>query len=352
MSVIGKETVLAPLLGDIAEQLGKLSHAPERQMAIVVQHLAETLSDVMEPCSDFPSLVRVIRGEERKMIAALDIARGSVASRIRREMRQLPEIASDSKKAHQHDLTVDLKGEPMLPSRARLVDVSHRPLFPDRPITADTIRQGENGDCGLVGPLCALAHAEPETLLALVRFEGGSAVVQRPGSPPIIMRPTLPVDVNGREIFAHCADSEATFVGFIEKAFALTYGGHYPGVLTQVTTLDAFRWLTGTVSDAPLWNVKDDWLTSRLEDAFDQPTTAWVPFITRYHPARGVAERYGVILDQAHIYTVLGYVDDAVLLHDPFGRRHPDPMPLDAFRRIFDLLHWVDRRMPSSRRPP
>jgi hypothetical protein len=55
-----------------------------------------------------------------------------------------------------------------------------------------------------------------------------------------------------------------------------------------------------------------------------------------------VAVRYG-LAPVGHAYTVCGLDPERrVLLHNPWGLRHPEPLPLDLFRRLFTRIDWCE----------
>jgi hypothetical protein len=238
---------------------------------------------------------------------------------------------------------------------------------------ADTVRQGEISDCYLIAAANSIADRSPELLESAVRDEGDHATVRLydDGVPTdITVDKQLPTNGDHEPSFATPGgDSESIGPGLLEKAFAanrgngeyfndpddgrsaLTGGNHgieggYPA--------DALEILSGVPAERG-W--PEDMTPQEITDVCggDSPAVASsYPVLGPNHPAFDAAteaerqdlrDQYGVV--DEHAYSVVGVSDDGVVLSNPWGLDHPDPVPVGDFQKLFVGLTWL--REDSSR---
>lgn len=224
------------------------------------------------------------------------------------------------------------------PSLTAGVEWAARPLVQPAVVGVGFARQGAISDCHLVAALGAVAARAPSFLPA-ASASGETVVVDVPGR-RYALRATLPVDGgSGRLAYAHSGD-DSTLVPYVEKAFAVYAGGY--GVLAQGgLPVEALHWITGR----PCWLLRlrrapDEAVVGLVSSA--QPAVACSrPFDVDRSEAE-LALRHGLV-PVGHAYAVVGLDDEGrVLLHNPWGLRHPSPLPLDLFRRLFTRIDWAE----------
>ncbi|MBB5788672.1 C2 family cysteine protease [Jiangella mangrovi] len=283
------------------------------------------------------------------VVAAVDDAAGRTLHAVDAEVRRLRELVRDSPLAGRRPPLLAPSGPvaggsssvPGLTAEPPLtagVEYAARPLTLPADVDVGFARQGGISDCHLVAALGAVAGRAPG-LLPVATAGDGAVLVDVPGR-RYRLRATLPVDGgSGRLAYAHGPD-DATLVPYVEKAFAV-YAGGYPVLGEGGLPVEALYWLTGR----PCWLL-------RLPRAPDEAVLALVaspqPAVACSRPFdddpadAALAVRYG-LAPVGHAYTVCGSDDDGrVLLHNPWGLRHPDPLPLDLFRRLFTRIDWCE----------
>ncbi|TDE11804.1 C2 family cysteine protease [Jiangella asiatica] len=212
------------------------------------------------------------------------------------------------------------------------------PLTPPAVVAIDTPRQGRISDCHVIAAMCTLADRAPGLLTRLARAEGDLVVVDVPGR-GYRLRSTLPVDGDGGGLAYARSPDGSTLVSYVEKAYAV-YGGGYPKLGEGGYPAEALQWLTGQPSYMlAIARADDDLLTGLLGSGAPAVACSW-RLDGRASAAR-VALRYGLAQD-GHAYAVTGVVDGLVILHNPWGLRHPRPLPLDVFRTLFCRIDWCE----------
>ncbi|TDD73160.1 hypothetical protein E1262_01405 [Jiangella aurantiaca] len=228
-----------------------------------------------------------------------------------------------------------LAPEPELTDGVRYAE---HPLTPPAAVGAGFARQGSISDCHLVAALCAVADRAP-WLLPAVSAGDDAVLVDVPGR-RYRLRPTLPVDAGGgRLAYAHSPDG-STLVPYVEKAFAV-YGGGYTALGRGGLPVEALYWLTGRPSYLlRVPKAGDDIVAALVESG--QPAVACSRPFDDDRSGAAAALRYR-LAPVAHAYAVHGLdAERRVLLHNPWGRRHPRPVPLDVFRDLFTRIDWCE----------
>ncbi|TDC50817.1 hypothetical protein E1212_13785 [Jiangella ureilytica] len=283
------------------------------------------------------------------VVAAVDDAADRTLHAVDAEARRLRGLLRDSPPAGRRPPFLAPSGTPaggpspvpgltVEPEVTAGVEYAGRPLT--HPVAVDVrfARQGGISDCHLVAALGAVADRAPE-LLPRATAGDDVVLVDVPGR-RYRLRATLPVDGgSGRLAYAHSPD-HSTLVPYVEKAFAV-YAGGYPVLGEGGLPVEALHWITGR----PCWLL-------RLPRAPDEALTA---LITSRRPAvacsrpfdddpadAALAVRYG-LSPVGHAYAVCGLDPEGrVLLHNPWGLRHPEPLPLGLFRRLFTRIDWCE----------
>ncbi|SDU83952.1 calpain family cysteine peptidase [Jiangella alkaliphila] len=233
---------------------------------------------------------------------------------------------------------------PLLPAPAPEPELTHGVHYAEHPLTLpasvgpEFVRQGGISDCHLVAALATVADRAP-WLLPAVSAGDGTVMVDVPGR-RYRLRPTLPVDDGSGELaYAHSPDG-STLAPYVEKAFAV-YGGGYAQLGRGGLPVEALYWLTGRPSYLlRVANAGDDIVAGLVESG--QPAVACSRPLDDDRFGVAAALRYQ-LAPVAHAYAVRGLdPDDQVLLHNPWGRRHPRPVPLDVFCQLFTRIDWCE----------
>lgn len=287
----------------------------------------------------------------RSLVAAIDDAAGRTLHAVDTEVARLRGLLADSPPAGRRSplrapsprvaggpTPAPVPGLAAEPELTGGVEYAAHPLTLPAAVGVGFARQGSISDCHLVAALGAVADRAPWLLPGV---DGGdtAVLVDVPGR-RYRLRATLPVDGgSGRLAYAHSPDS-STLVPYIEKAFAV-YAGGYPVLGEGGLPVEALYWITGRPSYLlRLHRAGDDAVTALITSR--QPAVACSrPFDDDPSDA-ALAVRYG-LAPVGHAYAVCGLDDDQrVLLHNPWGLRHPDPVPLDLFRRLFTRIDWCE----------
>ena len=199
-------------------------------------------------------------------------------------------------------------------------------------IDFDTPEQGPLRNCHFIGPLCLATGKRARRVASFVQEDGPDLVVRTPFDEQRITR-ALPVMPDGRPRHASTNDGSG-LVPYLEKAFAQYVNG-YPELDQPRSPEVAMTWLTGSTPTSVRPQSLTDTKIRRLCRS-DRLTVA-VTYREFDAYTQAVALEYGIVAD--HAYAVRG-VDRAgnLVLHNPWGRRHPKPVPVAALRRIFGRL--------------
>lgn len=218
-------------------------------------------------------------------------------------------------------------GEPEPPAGAVYASTAGRPLFGPSGIDIDKPEQGQLGDCFLIASVCAIANAEPDTIRDAFKRSGDGYEICS-----TYVSSALPL--HDDKSFGASADG-STWVGLLEKAYASTHGG-YPGISDGGWPAEALEWLTGRSSSTIYTaSASEDRLQGVLAAGRSAVAASWP--IGDEGPLADLADAYDVV--GGHAYAVRGLDGDGrVLLHNPWGKRHPSPVPLPDFRRIFSRV--------------
>lgn len=233
--------------------------------------------------------------------------------------------------------------EPSLPEGAcPYRDASDRPLMPEK-LDIGTVRQGQLGDCSLIASIDAVAHRDPDRVAGLVKVgEGGEVVVSAGSGEP--MSGALPHQEDpakrwaneAGDVYANSADG-STLGPFIEKAYARDIGG-YDRLDQGVWPRDALRYVSGRPA---VQEATADMSDARLEHVLgpECAAVAHAPERGDDDPLAPLADDYEVVTEGHHAYAVRGTDDTGrVMLHNPWGIRHPRPMPSQVFRQLFPVV--------------
>ncbi|SDS23921.1 C2 family cysteine protease [Jiangella sp. DSM 45060] len=275
----------------------------------------------------------------RPLAAVVDDAAGAVRHTLDAEVAALLALlhhAPSAAAAGEPSATPGRSPEPPLTGGVRY---AAHPLTLPAAVGAGFARQGAISDCHLVAALCTVAGRAP-WLLPAVTAAGDAVLVDVPGR-RYRLRPTLPVDDTGGGLAYARSPDGSTLVPYVEKAFAV-YGGGYPALARGGLPAEALHWLTGRPSYLlRVPKAGDDIVAALVESA--QPAVACSrPFGHGDDAGAAAALRYR-LAPVAHAYAVLGLdADRRVLLHNPWGLRHPRPVPLDVFCRLFTRIDWCE----------
>lgn len=230
---------------------------------------------------------------------------------------------------------------PGVPAEPELPDgVEYAPVAFVAPtvVDIDLPRQGEINDCHVVASLCAVAHHAPGLLLASVRAHGDGVMVHAAGHDHRLAA-TLPVDGSGRLLFARSPD-QSTLVPYLEKAYAAHLGG-YPVIGRGGYPYQVLAWLGSRMSRLLLvGDASTAELTAVLSSGHPAVACSWP--LGPGDPEIATSRLYG-LAQGGHAYAVRGLdTEGRVLLHNPWGIRHPEPLPLDVFGRLFTRVDWCE----------
>lgn len=288
--------------------------------------------------ADAAGLAAAVDGAAERTVHAVDaevrLLRGLLAPSPPTDRRPLPLAPSTAVAGGPARAVPGLAPEPELTSG---VLYAAHPLTQPAAVGAGFARQGGISDCHLVAALATVADRSPR-LLPVATPGDGVVLVDVPGR-RYRLRATLPVDGgSGRLAYAHSPD-QSTLVPYVEKAFAV-YAGGYPVLGQGGLPVEALYWITGRPSFLLRLGRADDSIVAALISSGQPAVACSHPFDD---PAEaGVALRYGLV-PVGHAYAVLGLdEDERVLLHNPWGLRHPRPLPLDVFRRLFSRIDWCE----------
>ena len=196
-------------------------------------------------------------------------------------------------------------------------------------IDINTPLQGPLTNCHFIGPLCLATGRRPRRVASFVQEDGPDIVVRTPYDEQRITR-ALPFTPEGRRRHASTND-DSGLVPYLEKAFAQFLNG-YPEIDQPRQPEVALTWLTGSTPTS----VRPQSLTDRKIRRLCRSSRLTVATTYAAFDAYtlGIAVEYGIVAE--HAYAVRG-VDHRgnVLLHNPWGRRHPKPIPLKVLRRTF-----------------
>ena len=283
------------------------------------------------------------------VVAAIDDAADHTLLAVDAEVRRLRGLLRDSPPAGRRPPFLAPSGTPaggpsVVPGLSAEPEVTPGVEYAPRPLTLPATvgvgfaRQGGISDCHLVAALGAVADRAPG-LLPVATAADGAVLVDVPGR-RYRLRDTLPVDAgSGRLAYAHSPD-HSTLAPYVEKAFAV-YAGGYPVLGEGGLPVEALYWITGR----PCWLLR---LPRAPDEALTGLITSRQPAVACSRPFdddpadAALAVRYG-LAPVGHAYAVCGLDGDGrVLLHNPWGLRHPDPLPLDLFRRLFTRIDWCE----------
>ena len=246
-----------------------------------------------------------------------------------------------------------LDREPRLPEGAPPYrDASDRPVFPDH-LDIETVRQGRLGDCSLIASIDAVAHRDPERIAGLVQLqENGDVLVTAGRAEPIAQTlphlgdPAEPRLNEAGDVYANSADG-STLGPYLEKAYARDLGG-YDELDRGVWPKDALQYLSGRPavqeSTAMMSEARLAWVLGP-----ECATVAHAPERGDEDPLAPLADDYDVVTEGSHAYAVRGTDENGeVLLHNPWGFRHPKPMPSAVFRRLFPVVSSCEMEKGGS----
>ncbi|WP_053205234.1 C2 family cysteine protease [Jiangella muralis] len=281
----------------------------------------------------------------RSITAAVDDAAGAVRHRLDAEVAGLLALLHPAPRPGPPPglpapvppfPTPGLATEPALTDGVRY---AAHPLTLPAAVGTEFAGQGAISDCHLVAALCTVAERAP-WLLPAVTAAGDAVLVDVPGR-RYRLHPTLPVDdADGGFAYARSPDG-STLVPYVEKAFAV-YGGGYPALAGGGLPAEALYWLTGRPSYLLRVPKADDDIVAALAESGQPAVACSRPFDDGDDAGAAAALRYH-LAPVAHAYAVRGLdTERRVLLHNPWGRRHPRPVPLDVFRRLFTRIDWCE----------
>ncbi|WP_329085935.1 hypothetical protein OG979_24595 [Actinomadura citrea] len=249
------------------------------------------------------------------------------------------------------------------------------PLFDGIPKREDA-RQGALGDCGVIAAMGAVAGTVPDKIQSSVRdnedgtvtvslheteFKDGDVVTPTGRILDITVTKDVPVlaEKPGEAAFARCTNAGVTWPGYIEKALGAVdetwppERGQNPllgnpaergyarldkgtGAWTQAEILAQ---LTGRPACVDRLNTdpgaaadNEAVLTSLVESGRPTVVSTVPDFMQRADP-----KVYK--LRCQHAYELIGVEDGKALLRNPYGHKHPDPVPVAEFTKHFNSYY-------------
>lgn len=246
-----------------------------------------------------------------------------------------------------------LEQEPPLPEGTPPYrDASDRPVHPEH-LDISTVRQGQLGDCSLIASIDAVAHRDPARIADLVKVQKNGDVVVSAGSGeamsarlPHVENPAERWQNEAGDHFAHSKDG-STLGPFLEKAYARDIGG-YDKLGEGIWPKDALRYLSGNPAvQESTATMSEDRLRRVLGP--ECATVAHAPERGDDDALAPLADDYEVVTEGHHAYAVRGTdADGGVLLHNPWGTRHPRPMPPGVFRQLFPVVSSCEMKKGGS----
>lgn len=218
-------------------------------------------------------------------------------------------------------------------------DSSARNIAPSS-IVLGTAKQGNLGDCFLIASICAVSRDSPSRLRGMVELtESGQVTVHARDN--VGLENSIPSGGGGGnntagDIYGY-SDDGSTLVPLIEKAYAKQIGG-YQALANGGDPADALRWLTGqSARTRPISELADVEITRLAKGG--SYAVASTRIVGPTDPRKAIESLYRV--HGGHAYTVAG-IDSTgrILLHNPWGFDHPEPMPLPEFRVLFPWLSF------------
>jgi hypothetical protein len=249
------------------------------------------------------------------------------------------------------------------------INCASRQLFADdidplSSITPEAVRQGEIGDCYLLGALAALAStsAGKEAIRAMIKDNGnGTYTVTFPGAPDKPVTVTAPTDA---ELSRYAQGSRhGTWPAVLEKAYGKLLNENnidpHEGIEEGGDEKTGLEILTGQEVDRDILFFTSEETTHRklMEAMKDgRPVTAGIysevgePFGL----ADGKTDEAG--LPTAHLYTIQAYdpATRTLTLRNPWGKGEPNcgdadndgvfTMTLDEFYKNFGTIAYVEKK--------
>ncbi|MEV0661323.1 hypothetical protein ACIBI3_08805 [Actinomadura luteofluorescens] len=249
------------------------------------------------------------------------------------------------------------------------------PLFDGMPKREDAL-QGVLGDCGVIATIGAVAGTAPDKIQSSVRDNGDGTVTvalheaefkDREIASPTgrIIDVTITKDVPvftenpDQAAFARCTDAGVTWPGYVEKALGAvdetwpSDRGQNPllgnpvergyarldkgsrawmqaEILTQLTGRSA---RVSRLDTDPGAAADNEAVLSGLVESGRPVVVATVPEFMQ----RGDFRKYH--LRCQHAYELIGVEDGKALLRNPYGRKHPDPVPVAEFTNHFNSYY-------------
>ncbi|MCL2455814.1 MAG: C2 family cysteine protease [Micrococcales bacterium] len=196
----------------------------------------------------------------------------------------------------------------------------------------DIARQGALGDCSVIATLNSLGHRAPHVLESRIVSDGSTARVG-----DLTVTRELPTGRDGSTAPIATSSDGSTWVSLTERAISERRGGYDSWEQGGMYPRDAFATLTGTPSRTLYPSTMDDATIARHLAEPNKAMVASVREIIPNTPAYSLMNAYGLFGN--HAYSIRG-VDARgnVLLHNPWGHKHPRPVPIDTFKELFSML--------------
>ena len=242
-------------------------------------------------------------------------------------------------------------------------------VFKGDPKLAD-VQQGYLADCYLVAGMASIAHARPDIIRQMVRDNGdGTATVTLHTLPSGYLVPSgtkgakahqirvkkeLPVASGSRPTYAKGKDGQL-WPGLIEKAYAVhVKGNKYQGLNTGGNAAAAMEHMLGRRSKTKSTSsMKNDALLTEVESLASQKKPIAAGSLgkdaLKNAEIKKLADEYQVFA--WHAYTILGTKDGKILAHNPWGHKHPKPMPPEVFKKLYKNLYIGDPEAPKLKQP-
>lgn len=292
------------------------------QRGLADQGWQGTSSDVLNACAE-PFL---------QIVGVIAEASGAIESAITTEIDAL--------------VRVTMRPDPPVPPHIRYT----RP-----PMSHDEIKPGATvqsvlPDCSWHAAIAALQLTNPRQVATSVRRDHAAGTVTvTVGYDSYVLEDSLPASPLTKAPRLWLAEQESMTTRYLRKAWAVEVGDVHSSTHPNLV----LTWFTGEAADwKEIAELSDDELRQLASDAT-------IPLVvgSRSKPttlaelARWSMKAYLYNVVPGHAYTVTAHNRAGFHLRNPWGRKHPQPLPIAALRELFEHAFWIDSpRLKSARR--
>ena len=211
----------------------------------------------------------------------------------------------------------------------------------DSKIDPNDVKQGSIGDCWLMAAMAAIARVKPQAIERLIKTRDKKRGLydvtiyirkEKRNIPQVItVNDRFPIKTNGQKPpRAKQGDKNELWVMLIEKAYAVHLGSYQ--ALKGGHSYKAMEALTGKKSriyKINKINNINNFIKTRLD--VGHPLVA----SSSKDKVNSSTDKFKLLTTENHAYVVLGIDSSTIKLHNPWGKKHPDPIPLSDFKNLF-----------------